>query len=209
MLEKSTQTNLYLIRHGRTDWNAAGRLQGSIERDLDEVGIQQAEEVAHSLSKETFDAIYSSSMRRAQQTAQIIARPHQLDVFVEHALREGSYGTLDGMLREQFHARFSSALALRRKMSFQERFHHRLEEGIETAAEIIERVVPCLRRLCQVHPGQKLIVVTHGWVIKTLMAYLANCDDSQIDIPNCSVLPMQGNGQSLFIRTGEGICNTP
>ena len=72
-----------LVRHGATDWNLEGRCQGSSDRDLCELGVRQAEQISALFSQEKLHAIYSSNLRRARRTADVISRPHDLPVLVE------------------------------------------------------------------------------------------------------------------------------
>ncbi|MCH8055577.1 MAG: histidine phosphatase family protein, partial [Deltaproteobacteria bacterium] len=88
---------LFLLRHGETDWNLQGRCQGVADLDLNERGKQQAVEVAEYLSREKIDAIYSSDLKRALQTAEAIRRFHDLEVTVDSDFRELDHGEFEGL----------------------------------------------------------------------------------------------------------------
>lgn len=206
-MEKS-KTNLFLVRHGRTDWNALGRFQGRIERPLDEVGIEQAEEVARRLADLEIDAIYSSDMLRARQTADIIAKHHDLPIVFVPDLKEGSYGPIDGIMKEEFHIRFAEVLKVRNALPSKEKFHHRLVEGAETSAEILARALPCLQTISKNHPGQQIIVVTHGWVMRSLFVFFSEFEVDFVNVENGAVLHLHGEGEVLTIAAHEGITKT-
>jgi alpha-ribazole phosphatase/probable phosphoglycerate mutase len=86
-----------LVRHGATDWNLQGRCQGSTDLDLSEVGIRQAERIATALTSEPIQGIYSSNLKRAQQTAGFISLHHRLPVLIEDDVRELDHGELEGL----------------------------------------------------------------------------------------------------------------
>ncbi|MET0692084.1 MAG: histidine phosphatase family protein, partial [Candidatus Binatia bacterium] len=88
---------IILVRHGATDWNLQGRCQGSSDRNLSEVGVRQAEQIAERLSNEGVDAVYSSGLQRARQTAERISHPHNLPVLIDDAVRELDHGELEGL----------------------------------------------------------------------------------------------------------------
>ncbi len=202
---ESAHTDLFLVRHGRTDWNAEGRFQGSIERSLDEHGFMQAEDVSRRLSEHAFDAIYSSHMLRARQTAEIIARHHKVPIICAYELREGTYGVVDGWKKEEIFSHYADVMEKREALSPKERFHHRLVEGAETSAEILARALPCLQTLSKCHSGQRIAVVTHGWVMRTLMVYLSGFIDDKILIDNAAILHLRGERENLAIAAHEGI----
>lgn len=92
----SVPTKIILVRHGQTEWNALGILQGNADVPLDSTGVIEAQELADSSSSKTVDAVYSSPLSRAYDTAQAIATEHQLSVNVEDGLREIGVGIYTG-----------------------------------------------------------------------------------------------------------------
>src|SRR3989338_4494032 len=91
------KTTIYLIRHGTTDWNEAGRYQGSSDIPLNQKGLEESKKTGESLSKIPFNAIYSSPLIRARKTAEEIARHHSLPIVFVEELKERSYGELEGL----------------------------------------------------------------------------------------------------------------
>ena len=92
---------LILVRHGSTAWNEEGKYQGTIDIPLSDRGRQEAEMVAERLRDEKIDAVYSSNLRRARETAEIIARPHGLPVQVIEELGEMNFGDWEGMTAQE------------------------------------------------------------------------------------------------------------
>jgi broad specificity phosphatase PhoE len=90
-------TMMHLVRHGRSVWNAAGRIQGQIDIELDEIGLQQAQRIADRLEREPIAAIYTSPLLRAKATADAIAARFNLPVQSDARLMEYDFGVISGM----------------------------------------------------------------------------------------------------------------
>lgn len=88
---------IYIVRHGETDWNRKGIIQGSTDIELNETGIDQAKETKHLLAKVKFDHIYCSPLMRAKQTANIINEEHQVEIIYDDRLRERGFGKYEGV----------------------------------------------------------------------------------------------------------------
>ena len=157
-------TTLLLVRHGETDWNAEGRLQGHTDRPLNDFGRRQAKELADRLAGEGADAIYTSDLARAKETAEIVGERLGLTVVVDPDLREKDWGTWEGLTGD-------------------ERVHVELE-GESTEAHR-DRVMGAVRRIVARHPGQRVVVVTHGGSLRRIQAALNGVADPVIE--NCAV----------------------
>lgn len=155
-----------LIRHAETA--APDRFHGA-ESDvgLGERGRRQAEAVADVLARREPAAIYSSSMRRALETAEPIARACGRPVEVADGLQERRMGPLSGRRRDEAWAAYAEAKV--RWMAGQLDFTH---DGGESYAEIRRRVVPAFQALARRHPGETIVVVAHGVVIRVLLTSL-------------------------------------
>lgn len=97
------------MRHGRTEWNSSGRFQGRTDVSLSSEGRAQAQALSRSLRDEQLDAIYSSDLVRARETAAAIAKPHGVDVRLDERLREFDFGGWEGLTWDQIVARFPRA----------------------------------------------------------------------------------------------------
>jgi probable phosphoglycerate mutase len=163
-------TILYLVRHGETDWNATGRWQGHTDVPLNERGLQQARLLAQRLLDEgvRFDAIYSSDLTRAYQTAWEIGSLLKVAVQLWPPLREIDMGAWSGLTREEIHARYPDE-------------YTRLERGEdirrgingETKAAMRQRVTHSVEAMVAQHPDETLALVTHGGPVRALVSYVA------------------------------------
>jgi probable phosphoglycerate mutase len=157
-------TTLLLVRHGETDWNAAGRLQGHTDRPLNEYGRRQARELADRLAGDGIAAVYASDLSRARETAEIIGARLGLEVVVDPDLREKDWGSWEGLTADE-----------RAIVEF---------EGESTEAHR-ERVLRAVHRIVEAHPGERVAVVTHGGSLRRIQAAVSGVALPVID--NCSV----------------------
>ncbi len=164
-------TELWLVRHGQTDWNLEGRMQGQSDIPLNQVGLAQAGEAAERLAGTTFAAIYSSDLLRARVTAEIIAAPHGLAVRVDPRLREICQGEWEGQHY------LPLVQAYQRLESPQD--NHRAAGG-ETVREVAERVRAGLEEIAAAHPGERVLVVSHGLAIATQICQARGLSLSQV-----------------------------
>src|SRR5512145_1907871 len=119
-------TTICIIRHGETDWNSSGRLQGCEDIELNELGRLQAARLAAYLSKQKWDVIISSPLKRAYETARIIASHLSLpEIEQMEGLRERDYGAASGLLPDERHNRFPDGI-----IPGQEEFEHLRERAI-------------------------------------------------------------------------------
>jgi probable phosphoglycerate mutase len=153
-------TRLCLIRHGETDWNAAGRLQGWTDIALNSTGLLQAEATAQILADVHFDALYCSDLQRARMTAEIINRHHQLPLNMDSRLRERNLGLLQGLHPHEAQAQFPEIYA-RLRARFPDYQPVQGEDVIGFAA----RIRAALADLLLQHCGETLLLVAHGGVL--------------------------------------------
>ena len=152
-------TELWLVRHGQTDWNLTGRWQGqaSYAPGLNDVGRAQALAIRDQMKDVNFSAIYSSDLLRARQTSELIAEPLGLTVTLEPRLREINLGVWEGMLSMEIAERYPQELAERAR----DPFHTRAPQG-ESPMEVAERVIAAVNDIAKEHIGKSVIIVSHG-----------------------------------------------
>jgi broad specificity phosphatase PhoE len=158
-------TRILLARHGETEWNRIGRWQGHADPPLNETGRRQAAELAERLAQDGISAIYASDLRRASETAQVVGERLGLVVHEDPQLREIDVGSWSGLTRPEVEARFPNGFA---RWQAGEIGH----DG-ETREELTERVVAAVDRIARAHPGETVLVVTHGGAIRALRRHAA------------------------------------
>ena len=154
-------TELVLIRHGVTAWNRERRFQGQIDIALDDEGLAQAALTGRRLAGWPLDAVYASDLARARQTAEPIAAARGLATRFDSRLRERHYGSFEGRTHDELER--VEAEAWRRWRSREPDFG--LPGGGESLRAFHARVASALLDLVRLHPGQTVVVVTHGGVL--------------------------------------------
>ncbi len=152
---------IVLVRHGATDWNLEHRCQGATDRDLSEVGLRQAEEIAERLRQETIHAVYSSDLRRARRTAEVISQHHKLPVVVEASIRELDHGHLEGLTFNEIKQSYGDFLTRWRTQPAELQV-----PGGERLADVVERAWLGLNRIVARHePAHTIVIVSHNFPI--------------------------------------------
>jgi len=165
-------TTLYLARHGESDWNVERRWQGNADRPLTDLGRRQAGQLAERLASTPLDAVYSSDLLRARETAAAVARRQGLEVRTLAALREVDVGSWSGLTREEVEERFPAAFATWREGG------HGWVDG-EAYEDMAGRVVTAVLEIAGSHPGGSVLVVAHGGPIRALHAVALGLDISE------------------------------
>jgi broad specificity phosphatase PhoE len=156
-------TVLLLARHGETRWTRAKRWQGHADPPLNRRGRAQARTLAKRLTGESIHAIYSSDLRRASETAAIVAQAVDLEVRLDPELRENDFGDWTGLGRDEVERRFPVGARLRKRGL-------KGWNGGESYEEMADRVVRAVSRIAAEHPDQDVLVVTHNGPIRAIHA---------------------------------------
>jgi probable phosphoglycerate mutase len=181
----NAKTIVTVVRHGETEWNKLGLHQGILDSPLTEKGIEQAQNVARSLQKYTFQKLYSSDLGRAVQTAKIIASVLKLDIIFDSRLRERNLGCLGGLTLSEFKAEYPEEY---------ERFlagdpDHILPGG-ESIGKAYERSVAFFEELVTKYCNENILVVSHGFILEYLLRLVLEIPLQQkirYTLKNCSV----------------------
>ena len=159
-------TDILIIRHGQTAWNTQKRLQGHSDIPLNENGRLQAVTLAEILRDEPLDAIFSSDLQRAYQTAYEIAKIHNLPVHQDRSFRERCYGICEGMkdgeIRKAYPESYKAWYA-----ADPDHFFPDGERKTESPRQFHHRAVNAIREAVTRYPGKKIAIVTHFGVIET------------------------------------------
>ena len=156
-------TTIVLVRHGETDWNRDNRFQGHADPPLNDTGREQARVLAAELGTESFAAAYTSPLRRAAETAAILAGALGIDAVPDESLMEVDVGSWSGLTRTEVEARFPEGFA--RWLEY----GHGWDDG-ETYDELGARVVSGLVDIAARHPDEVVLAVTHGGPIRSALA---------------------------------------
>ena len=181
-------TTIVLVRHGETDWNRDNRFQGHADPPLNDAGRAQARELAADLRGEDFAAIYTSPLRRALETAEILAPELGLELITDAALKEVDVGSWSGLTRTEVESSFPDGFA--RWLDY----GHGWDDG-ETYDELGGRVVAGLLNIGARHSDVAVLAVTHGGPIRSALAAAKRVafDEARRSIHiigNCAVVPI-------------------
>ncbi len=163
-------TTFYFVRHGQTDHNLRGIVQGrGVDAELNTTGHAQAEAVAQRLADVPLDAMYASTLRRAMQTAEVIAQAHtSTPLHFEADLEEMAWGVFEGAPITQDVRQMLDAVYQRWRNGA---YDYRIDGG-ESIVEVQERGHRVVQQLLKRHRGETVLVVTHGRFLRVLLATL-------------------------------------
>jgi broad specificity phosphatase PhoE len=182
---------LFAVRHGITDWNALGRIQGHSQSELTDTGRKQAEAISDRLAGERIDAIYSSDLNRAMDTARAIARPHALAVHADARLREAAYGDWEGRTMDEL------------RLLYPETVTQWMTEpvavaptGGESLEQVAARVGSLLDEFRARPTEEQIVVVGHGGSIRALLCLALNLPQGysrrvRVDTASLSVVELK------------------
>lgn len=159
-------TRIHLIRHGTTEDNKRGIFQGSRDTDLGELGRMQAKFLADRFSKMHLDAVYTSPLKRAKETAEIIAKNHKLMPIEDARLREQNCGVLEGKSGSENRKLYNEDIY---NMTFRPAFF--APPGGESSRQTYDRMVEAIKDIAADNPGKEIVVVSHGFAIQMFISY--------------------------------------
>jgi broad specificity phosphatase PhoE len=169
-------TKFILVRHGETEWNKIRRIQGSAsDTPLSENGLRQAKGLGLRLKVENIDAIYSSPLQRAMQTAEAIAKHHNLKVMPLPELKEINAGELEGIMASELKMRFDELIC----RSGPEKGLLCIPGG-ESVLDVQKRSWETIGNIYREHPQGSVVVVTHYFVIMTVVCRVLNLSLTEI-----------------------------
>ncbi len=162
---------LYLIRHGQTDYSRENRFCGAIDPPLNDVGLRMADAFGQAYALHAWTAIYASPRVRTRQTAEALARRVKLEVQVEDGLAEISYGEWEGLRHDDVRAKWPEAYAY-----WAADTASRGTPGGETAFQVAARAAPVIERLKARHASGRILLVSHKATIRILACALLGLD---------------------------------
>ncbi|WP_267200827.1 histidine phosphatase family protein [Limosilactobacillus kribbianus] len=191
-------TELYIVRHGQTIANRAGLKQGTINDDrtlLSAEGLEQAQDLAAVFHPLNLTALYQSPLRRTVQTARILNQKLNLPVITDQRLLEISYGDWDGQDNAKLEAQYP---ALFYSLIHDVRPNYAQVAHGESFDHVRQRVLAFTKDIVKTHPNDRLLIVTHGFTVRSFAANATNIHGLEILEPeNCSVSKIVVEPQTL------------
>ncbi|MBN1685194.1 MAG: histidine phosphatase family protein [Spirochaetales bacterium] len=171
---ETKETKFILVRHGETEWNLCKKQQGHLDSPLTKTGIEQAQLLAKRLREEKIDALYSSDLGRAVRTAEIIGGEVDLPVHPDNRLRERNFGSMQGMTLQDYRSRWPG----------QESFVDATDldyapPGGESQRQFCNRCIEVCVDLSARHPGNSILLVAHGGVLKCIFYHILGIELTQ------------------------------
>lgn len=179
------ETELYLIRHGQTEWNLEGRWQGQLNSALTPLGEAQAKAVGQRMKHVPFDVLYSSDLDRTMNTAKAIAAVTGHEILSDVRLRERKGGLMEGHTLGEARAKFPE--------HFEVELHQRSADfafpGGESENQLRDRGIEVLTDLAQRHAGERIVAVSHGAILNTFLRHILGTEPSswRFRLNNCGL----------------------
>lgn len=196
--------HLVLVRHGETEWNAQRRYQGQTDVPLSELGARQAELVAERLVGYEIDAVYASDLKRAWETAQIIAAKSGLIITSEPRLRELGFGILEGLTFDEAQQQYPKILAA----WFSD--FHQTPQGGEPIDAFHVRLVSLLTDLKAKHDEQTVLLVAHGGPLSELLRIVLELSSQKrwyLELENASLSEVLISDDFISLKRLNDTCH--
>ena len=190
-------SRLLLVRHGITEFNSTRRFAGYSDVEMSDAGYRQVEKLRDRLANEKIDIIYSSDLRRALVTAEVISSRHNVDIITYSELREINYGDAEGLTFQEISSRYPEVAELVTNFSLQLKF-----PGGESFEGFIERTSKFLDKLKRHTPSQTMLIVSHGGPLRVLICRLLEIDLGhwrQIRLDNASLSRVETYPQGAIV----------
>ncbi len=187
-------TTLILLRHGQSQWNHEGRWQGQADAPLSELGRAQAHRVGRRLANQTIDHLYSSDLQRSADTARIIGEYLNLVPHLQPSLRETDLGSWTGLTTTEIQQRYPDewrAMLARQDVR---------RGGGESYSEVMARTTTFARSIVSLHPGQRVLLVSHGAAIRTMITGVLG-----LDLAAMHSLGIAANTALTWLRYDHGL----
>ena len=166
-VDATVKARWFLVRHGETDWNVEGKMQGSSDRPLNDTGRKQAKEAASFLKGHNIEAIFSSGLLRAKETAEIIQEQNPAELIIDDRLRERDAGRAEGMLLAEIHKLFPTFFT----------YHGKIPEAEnESYKEAEERMWEAVSEHREKHLHKNVVIVSHSGALRALLRKIKNVD---------------------------------
>jgi 2,3-bisphosphoglycerate-dependent phosphoglycerate mutase len=180
--------DLYLFRHGQTEWNKLKRVQGTIDIELSSVGIKQAKNLIQYLRDKNLDVIYSSHLKRAWKTGEIVAKELKIEIIKNNHLYEVCWGDAQGKTVGEIKEQFGEEFDNRWSESNPDDDFMRFPNG-ESKIEVRERVLSAIGEFSVNSSYNSIGISTHGFVLKQMLIVCGN--QNFHGLTNCEIVHIE------------------
>ena len=164
----------YIIRHGQTNWNKKGKIQGKTDIELNEEGIEQAKKARKILEKYPIDVIVSSPLKRARKTAEIINEAKKVPIIFDKAIEERGFGEFEGKVGKEIQDEIWNSEIL-------DNYNlNKQYKGVESIQDLCNRVWGLFDELKQEYEDKNILIVTHGGVTRAINGYFNGTNEEGI-----------------------------
>lgn len=191
---------IYIVRHGESEWNVRGLIEGRGDSLLTYKGEMQAFRLAKELKLIKFDVLFSSHLKRAKRTAEIIALEHNLTTETTRALVERDFGRLEGKSGKQL-----KILAYLQKLGDPSTYK---SYGMESDEEILDRMMAFIHEIVINSIGKTVLLVTHGSLIRVLLVHLGYVRLEELpprSVANMAFVKLEANSADFLVKETKGI----
>ncbi len=203
MSEHVSVTTFYIARHGETEFNLKGILQGHVDSPLTERGKEQARQLGEKLADIKFDLVFTSDLFRAQHTAEIALVDTQLTVNTTNLLRELTFGRFDNQPVEVYKQTLREAIEQFAQLSDDQKLSFRHEPSMETYEEANERLIRFIRETALAYSGKCILIVTHGALLQGFLIKLGFGTYDELSggaFGNGAYIKLESDGIDFFIK---------
>ena len=183
---------IYLTRHGETEWNKKKLIQGLSDIPLNKKGEEQTKQLEEQLKKINFDAVFSSDLLRAKNSAEIIISEKKLKVITTKTLRERFFGRFEGKPLGVLRKTIGEVMLVSKERQKELNLF-----DVENDEDIISRLIPFMKKVASKYLGKNILMITHGGLIRAFLGYV------NFKIPEYSDHPMKNAGYLIIESDGE------
>ncbi len=189
---KKKYCTIYLTRHGETEWNEKKLIQGHTDIPLNTKGKEQAKLLGKQLKDIDFDVVFSSDLLRAANSAEIIIKEKEMTVIKIKALRERFFGRFEGKSLDEMRKAFGEVMLVTKEKQKKLKIY-----DVENDEEIITRLIPFMKKIAKQYIGKKILMVTHGGLLRAFLSYV------NYEVPEYSDRPMKNTGYLIIESDGN------
>lgn len=189
---KKNYCTIYLTRHGETEWNEKKLIQGHTDIPLNTKGKEQAKLLGKQLKDIDFDVVFSSDLLRAANSAEIIIKEKEMTVIKIKSLRERFFGRFEGKSLDEMRKAFGEVMLVTKEKQKKLNIY-----DVENDEEIIARLIPFMKKTAKKYIGKKILMVTHGGLLRAFLSYV------NYEVPEYSDRPMKNTGYLIIESDGN------